>query len=583
MAVFASVSALVPNPSGLILAGLALVNLLLAVIFWFSRGSRQGLSHWRQWRPLVGGSALALFGSVYFTLAGNRLFWQAAMAGRDGGQWSTWGFAIALFVFLSAIHFVLLAPLMGRRTAKPVLALLLVVVGCASFYMEKYGIYLDPSMLRNVLKTDVKEAGDLLTWSLVPHLALVVGLPLLLLSRVHLPETGLGRTLAIRTGFLLLALVLGGGAVFLESQDFASLMRNHKEIRYLITPANLVYSLSRVAKAEAAQGPRQPIGTDAALAAAWKGRSKPALFVIVVGETARAANWGLNGYERQTTPELARLDVINFPQVSSCGTNTEVSVPCIFAPVGRRDYDEEKIRGSESLLHVLDRAGFKVLWRDNQSGCKGVCEGLPTDSLTNAAIPGLCDGERCLDEVLLHNLDKVLADDKGNRVLVLHQLGNHGPAYHKRYPEAFHRYAPTCDSSDLRQCSREQIVNSYDNALLYTDHVLAKTIDFLKSQDKDYDTGLMYFSDHGESLGENNLFLHGMPYGIAPQEQTRVPMVMWLSRGFAQDFKVNVSCLKARAAQPASHDNIFHSVLGLLDVSTSIYDAKLDLAAGCRS
>ncbi|HET7775834.1 MAG TPA: sulfatase-like hydrolase/transferase, partial [Azospira sp.] len=333
----------------------------------------------------------------------------------------------------------------------------------------------------------------------------------------------------------------------------------------------------------AAQGPRQPLGTDAALAASWQQRQKPALFVIVVGETARAGNWGLNGYGRQTTPELAQLDVINFREVDSCGTNTEVSVPCLFSAYGRRHYDESKIRGSESLLHVLDHAGLKVLWRDNQSGCKGACDGLPTESLASAGIPGLCDGERCLDEVLLHNLEQVLADDKGNRVVVMHQLGNHGPAYYKRYPDAFRRFTPTCDSSDLRQCSREQIVNAYDNALLYTDHVLARTIAFLKTQEKRYDTAMVYVSDHGESLGENNLFLHGIPYSIAPQEQTRVPMVMWFSPGYARDFKVNVPCLKARAQKLASHDNLFHSVLGLLDVQTSVYERDMDLAAECRS
>ena len=538
---------------------------------------------WQGWQPTLGGTTLALLSSLYFAIAGNAMFWHASLAGREMGQASTWGFAGALFVFITAVHFLLLAPLLNRWSSKPLLALLFVVLGFASFYMQKYGIYLDPSMLRNVLKTDVGEARELFTWDLLPHLLLVTGLPLLLLSRLRLQPGGLGRTLVTRAGAMVLAAVLGGGAVFLVFQDFASLMRNNKEIRYLITPANLAYSLTRVAKAEAAQGPRRPIGTDAALAASWQQRKKPALFVIVVGETARAANWGLNGYARQTTPELAKRDVINFANVESCGTNTEVSVPCLFAPVGRRQYDESLIRGSESLLHVLDRAGFKVLWRDNQSGCKGVCDGLPSEALSNAGIPALCDGERCLDEVLLHNLDKVLEDGRGNRVIVMHQLGNHGPAYYKRYPEAFHRFAPTCDSADLRQCSREQIVNAYDNALLYTDHVLASTIDFLKRQEKDYDTAMLYVSDHGESLGENNLFLHGMPYSIAPKEQNHVPMVMWFSPGYARDFKLDTACLKARARQPASHDHVFHSVLGLLDVQTGLYERPFDLAADCRS
>lgn len=578
-----AVPALVANPAATVLTGLTAANLLLAGAVAFCHRSRLRFSQWRNWRPLLGGNTLALLLSLFFALAANTMFWHASLAGREVGQLSTWGFSAALFIFLTAFQFFCLAPLLNRWTARPLVALLLVVVGFASFYMQKYGVYLDPSMLRNVVKTDVSEASELFTWDLLPHLLLLTGLPLLLLSRIRLASAPLGRTVVRRIGAMGLAAVLGLGAVFLVFQDFASLMRNHKEIRYLITPANLVYSLFRVGKAEAVQGPRQPIGRDAALAASWQQRSKPALFVIVVGETARAGNWGLNGYARQTTPELAKLDVINFKEVESCGTNTEVSVPCLFSAYGRRHYDEAKIRGSESLLHVLDRVGFKVLWRDNQSGCKGVCDGLSSDSLTNAAIPGLCDGERCLDEVLLHNLDRVLADDQGNRVIVMHQLGNHGPAYYKRYPEAFRRFTPTCDSSDLRSCSREEIVNAYDNALLYTDHVLAKTIAFLKDQEKRYDTALVYVSDHGESLGENNIFLHGMPYGIALQEQIRVPMVMWFSPGYAKDFKVDLACLAKRAQQPASHDNLFHSILGLLDVHTGVYERTMDIAADCRS
>ena len=381
-----------------------------------------------------------------------------------------------------------------------------------------------------------------------------------------------------------MAELLCAGSLLLIFQDFAPLMRNHKEIRYLITPANYLYSLANVLSSDASSATRArvPIGLDAVKAESWQQRKKPALFVIVVGETARAANWGLSGYARQTTPELAQLDVINFSQVSSCGTNTEVSVPCLFSMYGRRNYDEDKIRGSESLLNVISRAGLRVVWRDNQSGCKGVCEGVEEQKLGSSKVPELCDGERCLDEILLHGLDTLLADHQGNLVLVLHQLGNHGPAYYKRYPPAMRRFEPVCETPDLAKCSRESVVNAYDNALLYTDHMLAQTIAFLKKQAANYDTAMIYFSDHGESLGENGLYLHGVPYSIAPSVQTRVPMVMWFSPGYAQSFALDVDCLRRRATEPAAHDNLFHSVLGLLDIKSEVYDRTMDLAATCR-
>ncbi|HEY5633580.1 MAG TPA: sulfatase-like hydrolase/transferase [Burkholderiaceae bacterium] len=294
--------------------------------------------------------------------------------------------------------------------------------------------------------------------------------------------------------------------------------------------------------------------------------AKPLVLVVVVGETARAANWGLNGCARQTTPQRERLGVVNFSDVRSCGTNTEVSLPCMFAPVGRRDCSEARIRGSESLLHVLARAGVAVHWRDNQSGCKGVCDGLPNDTVSAVNAPGLCQDGRCLDEGLIHDLDQRLESAKGAQLMVLHQPGNHGPSYFRRYPPpAFARHLPECRDDDLRRCSVEEIVNAYDNAILYTDHLLASTIAKLAAHADKVDSVLLYVSDHGESLGEKGLFLHGVPWAIGPDEQTKVPMVMWWSRGLAKGTGVGDACMRAtlveHARQKTSHDHLFHTVL----------------------
>jgi lipid A ethanolaminephosphotransferase len=503
----------------------------------------------------------------------------------------TWSFILGLGALITALHFLLPALLGSRRTLKPLLALLLVVAGIADFYIDKFGIYIDADMLGNVLHTDWLEAGELLTWDLL-HLALFLTLPLALLYRVELVPRRLRRALLARCLALVVALIVGVGGLMLNFQELSALMRNHREARYLLTPGNVVYALTRTLSNEAgaASQKKQTTAPDAAPGLAWRQRAKPVLFVIVVGETARAANWGLHtgldGQLRQTTPELSGLDVIQFRQVTSCGASTEVSLPCMFSPQGRRHYNERAIRGSESLLHVLSRAGFQVVWLDNQSGCKGVCSGLEQQRLHKTTDPELCDKTRCLDEILLQGA-RALTDNPENRkdnlVLVLHQLGNHGPAYHKRYPEPFRRFTPTCDTKDLRQCSQEEITNSYDNALLYTDHFLAKTVAFLKERAGQYDTAMIYVSDHGESLGENGLYLHGAPYAIAPKEQTRVPMLMWFSNAYARDFGIDTACLRRHAEKPASHDNLFHSVLGLLDVETRTLDPALDLSKACRS
>lgn len=397
---------------------------------------------------------LALLASLFFALACNRSFWKVVLAGHEISAPGSWRLALGVLGLLVAVNFVLLSVLMTRWTAKPVLGFLIVGTAFAVYFMEAFGVYLDPSMLRNALKTDFHEANELFTWGMVPYLIGYAVVPLLLLSRVRLKAVPARRAAVGRVVAVVLALVIGGGALISVFQDMASLMRNQKEVRYLITPPNYLYSLARVtsAEAKAADRPREVVGADAAMGPSWAARKKPALFVLVIGETARAANWGLSGYARQTTPELAKLDVINFAKVGACGTNTEVSLPCMLSAIGRRNYDETRIRGSESILHVLARAGFKVQWRDNQSGCKGVCEGLDEVRLSSANVPGICDGERCLDDILLHGLDQVLADDQGNRVIVMHQLGNHGPAYYKRYPAEFRRFLPACENPDLAKC-----------------------------------------------------------------------------------------------------------------------------------
>ncbi len=533
---------------------------------------------------------LVLAASLYWALSANRAFFSAALGQQPVSDPATWRAGVSIFLLVVALHVLLLALLASRRTVKPLLALLLPLTAGAAYFTDAYGVHLDPAMLRNVLQTNAAEAGELLTGSLALHLALFAGVPLVLLWRVRIVQRPWLRAAVARLLTLMLAAAAVAAALLWAFQPLAALLRNHREVRYLVTPANYLWSLGAVLAAEVrgAAGPRHAIGLDASPGPSWEGRHRPLVVLLVVGETARAANWGLSGYARQTTPQLAGLDVTNFPYAVACGTDTETSLPCMFAPVGRRAYDAARIRGAESLLHVLARAGVAVHWRDNQSGCKGVCEGLPAEVVKPASrAPGPCAEGRCLDGVLTDDLAERLASAQGTQLWVLHMLGNHGPSYFRRYPPAFARFQPECRDDDLRRCSVEQVVNAYDNALLYTDHLLAQAIRTLKAHSVAVDSALIYVSDHGESLGEHGLFLHGMPYAIAPDVQTRVPLVMWASDGFERAAGLAPGCLRPylqrRAAQPASHDHLFHTLLGLLDVRTRLYDPQWDLVRACRS
>lgn len=544
------------------------------------RSAHRGVGAWsvaKSWRPEISQETFILACSLFFAAVSNGPFWKAAYSLHPGNLL----FAVALFGLLIAVNGLLLSLLIWRWSAKPVITALLVVTAMAVHYMTTYGVFMDADMVRNVLQTDVKESRELMTPSLILPLLLFAVLPALVVWRVRIKPRSALRTLWVRPAFMLALAIAGAGSVMLASADIASMVRNHREIKYLATPLNYIIGLQQNLKSSSPikRAPKTPIAMDAVRTPPIAG-ARPRLVVLVVGETVRAQNWGLNGYARQTTPELARIGVVNFPDMHSCGTSTEVSVPCMFSQLGRRNYDEKQIRSEQSFLNVLNNVGINTLWRDNQSGCKGVCEGTPFESLSDAADPSLCVKGRCMDEILIKGLAEQVRATPGDKFVVLHQLGNHGPSYFQRYPDAFRRFTPPCENPELGNCPREQIVNAYDNAILYTDHFLAQTIHALQGME-DYDTAMIYVSDHGESLGEKGLYLHGVPYAIAPAEQTSVPMVMWFSSRFSGARGLDTSCLEQRAMQRADHDVLFSSILGLLQVKTKAYDETQDVFASC--
>jgi lipid A ethanolaminephosphotransferase len=537
-------------------------------------------------RPMLTVETLVIVVVAWLIAFLNGAWWSAALSGRSWNDPQTWLFLACVYTALVALHFAVVAPFASRRFARPLLSLLVIASACGAYYMRTYAVILDPSMVRNVLKTDLHEAADLLSGSLLGFALMWSVLPLAFIWGVRLQRRPWPDALMLRSISVVAALFVAILIVLPVNRDLTSMMRNHREMRYLVTPGNLIYGLATnsVADVRNASGPREPVGTDARLVRVNPGDSRPRVFVLVIGETARADNFSLLGYTRATTPELENLNVTAFSNVSSCGTSTEVSVPCLFSPFGRTDYDERRIRHAESLLHVLARAGYSVKWLDNQSGCKGVCEGpgIHVEKLRPADAPDLCPNGECYDAILVRRLEAELAGAGRDTVLVLHMMGNHGPAYFRRYPSAFRRFSPDCTSAELRDCTREEVLNAYDNAIFYTDHVLAGMIRALDAHAETIDGAMMYVSDHGESLGEHGLYLHGMPYAIAPRTQTHVPLITWFSPGFSRAEQVDLACLRGRADDELSHDNVFHSVLGLLDVRTSAYVPARDVFSRCR-
>ena len=532
-------------------------------------------------RPTVGSGPLVVLAALYFSLASNASFWAAFRASESGHSAGAWALGLGLFVAITALHAGLLSLLVNRWTRNVVLPLVLFVTAAAAFYMDRYHVYIDRDMVANVLVTEPKEARELITPDFVLALLLHGLLPSVLVWWTRAPSRSVGKGIAMHTVGIAVAFVVALGAIGLNYQSLSSLMCNEKSMRHLIAPGNWIVALGKALRERrGADAPRQVIATDARIER--PAGVRPRLVVVVVGETVNAAHWGLNGYARQTTPRLAALDGVNYPDVEACGTNTEVSLPCMFSTQGLHDYDRDAIRGSESLLHLLAHLGVSTLWRDNQTGCKGICEGLPFESFLEANVPGHCEGNRCFDSVLLHELDAAVARMPGDAVVVLHMLGNHGPSYYARYPEAFKRFTPACEVDELGDCERDTIVNAYDNAILYTDTVVADTVAWLQRHAAGRDTALIYLSDHGESLGESGLYLHGVPRMIAPDEQLKVPMWLWLSPALREADGLDLACLREQASAPRTHDVLFSTVLGLMRVESSVRMPGEDLLAPCR-
>jgi lipid A ethanolaminephosphotransferase len=524
--------------------------------------------------------------SLWMAALANLPLWRELYGLQVLHGWAGAGFALALGVGVACLLALLVSGLAWRWTLKPTLIVLLLGAAAGAHFMLVYRVVIDSSMISNVLQTNAREAGDLLNLRLVVTVAVLGVLPALLVWRLPVHYGRWPRRLVHNLLMGLGALALVVAMVLVAFQPLSSTMRNHKHVRYLINPLNSVYAIAELALQPLLREDRtlQPLGQDAHVAMST---GRPPLLLLVLGETGRAGNFALNGYQRPTTPELAKLPVISWRNAWSCGTNTAASVPCMFSHLGRAGWGSRHAT-YENVLDVAQRAGLAVLWLDNQAGCKGVCDRIPSASTATLKDAALCQDGECWDEILLKDLDARIAalpaEARARGVLlVMHQMGSHGPAYYKRTPPAFKRFLPECTTNVLQDCSREQLVNAYDNTIAYTDHVLAGAIGWLSAREASYDTALLFVSDHGESLGENNLYLHGLPYALAPDVQKRVPWITWLSPGFALRQHLSEACLRGRVDAEVSHDHYFHSVLGLMGVQTSVYKPELDAYAACRA
>ncbi|EIV5417122.1 phosphoethanolamine transferase EptA [Klebsiella aerogenes] len=466
-----------------------------------------------------------------------------------------------------------------------VISLFILLSASAQYFIWTFGVVIDRSMIANIFDTTPAESFALLSTQMVIVLGLS-GLLMVLVAwwiKVRRPASfwrGTAmRLLNIAISALLIVLV---AALFYK--DYASVFRNNKELVKSLSPSNSIVALnSWYAHNRMDNLPLVKIGEDAKQKAVMHNGTRKNLTIVVLGETSRAENFSLGGYDRETNPRLKQDDVVYFPKTTSCGTATAVSVPCMFSNMPRAHYDEELAHHQEGVLDILQRAGVQVLWNDNDGGCKGACDRVPHQNVTNLNLSGECIDGECYDDVLFHNLDSYIDNLQQDGIIVLHTIGSHGPTYYNRYPAEFKKFTPTCDTNEIQSCMQQQLTNTYDNTILYVDYVVDKAIKLLQSKQDRFTTSLVYLSDHGESLGEDGVYLHGLPYSIAPDTQKHVPMLLWLSPDYQQRYGVSSQCLQQQAkTNDYSQDNLFSTLLGLLGVDTREYQAKDDLLTPCR-
>lgn len=521
----------------------------------------------------------------------NYPFVQALIESMGGFSLSIVWDAALLLVALYAILFQLFFLTAWKGVTKPIGYFLLLTAAPVAFAVATFGTEFSPLIMRSVFHTDFVEARAFISGrSLLEFLFLAI-LPVIVLSRIKISYPPL-RRLIIQKAVGLGATLLLAAALYLPNQllfnGFTDNAANYR-LKTMIIPFNYLGALQGFLKEEMdslkpseLHSPGEKVSTPVTPAFDTKrplpASGKRTVFIFVLGESARARSFSLNGYARETNPRLRREGVISFSDVEACATATAQAIPCLFSSFGEKDFSYRRAKETDNLLDVAKKAGYQVTWYENGMGTQDV-----TRNINVVNLGSYYHAER--DRILIDRLPTraELVRSGKDHLIVLHQRGSHGPDYAQRYTDEFRTFKPDCDSTVLKSCSEEALVNAYDNTILYTDANIADAIGYLKSLKGDFNTALLYVSDHGESTGEHGWYMHGLPKVIAPKDQTRVPLIAWISPGLEKAQRLDPDCVRRQKDAPYSHDNMFHTTVGLLEVATPAYNTTRDIFRACRA
>jgi lipid A ethanolaminephosphotransferase len=437
-----------------------------------------------------------------------------------------------------------------RSIGKWILVLFFNINAIAVYFVNTYGVMIDKSMIGNILNTNCDESSSFFSFTLVLYLIFIGILPSILLFRFSIVYPKVKRFLASTFLTLIFLLVL----IYANSSKSLWIDKHSKTLGGLAMPWSYVVNTSRFYIHKNTENEKQIILPNATIK-----NTEKSLVVLVIGESARSQNFSLYGYNKNTNPLLSKLNNVHHFNAQSCATYTTAGVKGILE-------HKETNTLYEVLPNYLFRNEIEVIWRTTNWG-------EPTIKIKNYLkrkdLEKLCEDKEKweYDEILLSGLrEQILASKKDKILVVLHTSTSHGPTYHKKYPQQFKIFLPVCKSVELAKCSQEELINAYDNTIVYTDYILATLIKGLE-QLNDYKTSMIFISDHGESLGENNLYMHGIPMSIAPKEQIDIPFIVWTSK----------KSKKLKNSEMLSQHHIFHSVLDFLEIDSPIYNENMSV------
>ena len=464
--------------------------------------------------------------------------------GDFNGVWIIISIAIVMFALNYFVYYLLLY--LGRVVGKYIIAITLVGNAICLYFINTYNVLIDRSMMGNVLNTQFSESSSFFSWTMVLVALLLGVVPSVLLIRKSINYGSIGRFFANLGISLLLVIV----AVASNYKNTFWIDRHAPIIGSKIMPWSYTINSIRYYNHQKRTNQKEILLLDVEEATESKD-----ICVLIIGESARSHNFSLYGYERETNP-LMKAAGVTAIKARASHTNTLNAVKAILQhkPSGDKLY--------EILPNYLARNGVDVVWRRSNWGTPPlhVKKEYTKDGLKKR----YPEVDSSYDGILFHALkEEIMASDSTKIFIGLHTYTSHGPEYYSNTPEEFKRFTPECKTVEMANAKYEELINAYDNTIIYTDYLVHSVIEMLKREFPDRRSCVIFISDHGESLGEGGLYMHGVPMSTAPAEQLDIPFIVWTSENAE---------VKVKEIESAGHYHIYHSVLRFLGLQTPFFD-----------